>query len=87
MRTVGARVARPTVALVRALGVAADAVVANVGTDRALVHILGAVEAGVAGQAAAAVLAYQIATSGAVAAGLARAVVRLLAGCPCKKCS
>ena len=78
MRTVGTRVARPTVALVRALGVAADAVVANVGTDRALVHILGAVEAGVAGRAAAAVLAYQIATSGTVAAGLRPTLVNVL---------
>jgi hypothetical protein len=78
MRAMRARVAGAAVALVGTLGVAADAIVADVGADGALVHVLGAVGAGEAGRTGAAVLAHQVATGGAVAAGTGHTLVNVL---------
>ena len=74
--------------LVSSVGVHTAAVHARVSPGVVtLVHVdvaVGAVEAWPTG---AAVAVPKGGAGGAVAAGLARAVVRLLAGCPCKKCS
>jgi hypothetical protein len=78
MRAVGPRVAGPAVAFVGAFGVTADAIVADVGAGRTLVHVLRAVHAGEAGRAGAIVLAYQVPAGGAVATRLRRALVNVL---------